>query len=294
VSNLLAGLLYYLVLKPISLLPFPLMYALSDFLFFVFYYLTPYRKKIVTENLRRSFPEKSEEEILRIRKKFYAHFCDIILETLKLFSASPEQISKRVKLINPDFLEEYYKKGKSIVVASGHYANWEWPAITLSLHSKFRGSGVYSRLSNKFFDKKLRTTRAAFGTELFTNKEVADFIEARLDKMFLFGFINDQSPSNPARGHWATFLDQPTCMLLGAEKNAVKYDLPVMYAAIRKVKRGYYSLEYIPVTDNPRNEKEFWITEECQRINERLIVAEPEWWLWTHRRWKHRPLKIEN
>jgi KDO2-lipid IV(A) lauroyltransferase len=287
-QSIVSAILYYLVLKPISLLPFPILYAFSDFFFFIIYYLTPYRKKVVTENLKRSFPDKSDKEIAGIQKKFYRHFCDLIFETLKLFSASQQSISKRIKLLNPEFLDKYYAKGKSIVLASGHYANWEWPAITLSLHSKFKGSGVYSRLSNKFFDRKLRQTRAAFGTELFTNKEVSDFMEARLDKMYLFGFINDQSPSNPARGHWATFLNQPTCMLLGAEKNAVKYDLPVVYAAVRKVKRGFFSLEYITVSDNPRAEKEFYITEECQRINEGLIMTEPEWWLWTHRRWKHK------
>ena len=193
----LSALLYYLVIKPISLLPFPLLYAFSDFMFFIFYYLTPYRKKLVTDNLRRSFPEKSKDEILEIRKEFYRYFCDIVVESLKLFSAQPESISRRIKLINPEVLEKFYEHKKSLVLVTGHYANWEWPAITLSMLSKYKGSGVYKKLSNKFFDEKLRSTRAAFGTELFTNKEVAEFMEERLSKLFLFGFINDQSPSNP-------------------------------------------------------------------------------------------------
>lgn len=293
----LSALLYYLVIKPISLLPFPLLYAFSDFMFFIFYYLTPYRKKLVTDNLSRSFPEKSKDEILEIRKEFYRYFCDIVVESLKLFSAQPESISRRIKLINPEVLEKFYEQKKSLVLVTGHYANWEWPAITLSMLSKYKGSGVYKKLSNKFFDEKLRSTRAAFGTELFTNKEVAEFMEERLSKLFLFGFINDQSPSNPKSGHWAMFLNQPTCMLFGAEKYAVQFNIPVICVAIRRVKRGYFTVEYIVITENPAAEKMYYITEKCSQINESLIVAEPAYWLWTHRRWKHKlpeELKIKN
>lgn len=288
-SGFLSAILYYLIIKPISLLPFPLLYALSDFLFVVFYYLTPYRKKVVTDNLRKAFPEKSVDEIKIIRKKFYRHFCDIIVESLKLFSASAESIAKRIKLINPEVLEEFYQQRKSLVLVTGHYANWEWPAITLSMLSKYKGSGIYKKLSNQFFDKKLRSTRAAFGTELFTNKEVSEFMEERLDKLFLFGFINDQSPSNPKSGHWAMFLNQPTCMLFGAEKYAVKFNLPVICVAIRRAKRGYYTVEYTVITENPAAEEKYYITEKCSQINESLIVADPAYWLWTHRRWKHKP-----
>jgi KDO2-lipid IV(A) lauroyltransferase len=290
-NYLISAFLFYLIILPISWLPFPVLYALSDFLFFIFYYIFPYRKKIVLQNLRNSFPEKSEAEINKIAKIFYKHFCDVIVETLKLFSASQRSIESRVKLVNPDLLEEYYKSGKSLILVTGHYANWEWPAITLTSHSSHKGTGIYKKLSSKFFDKKLRETRARFGMELMHTKEVPAFFENHKNEICAYGFINDQSPSDPKKGHWMEFLNQPTCMLLGAEKYARQYNYPVLYGAITREKRGYYKIEYIKITDDPSSEKQFAITEKSAYINEKLIRNEPAYWLWTHKRWKHRPLK---
>jgi KDO2-lipid IV(A) lauroyltransferase len=288
-SSLLSALLFYLVIRPVSLLPFPLLYGFSDFLFLIFYYVFPYRRKIIRQNLARSFPEKTEAERRKIEKVFYMHFCDLILETLKLFSASQKAIENRVRLVNPELLEAYYLKNKSLILVTGHYGNWEWPAVTLPSHSRHKGTGIYQRLSNRFFDKKLRQTRARFGMELMSTREVADFFESHKNELCAYGFINDQSPSDPKKGHWATFLNQPTCLLVGAEKYAVKYDYPVLYGAITRLKRGYYQIEYLVVSDKPSAEKPFFITEECSRINETLIRKDPAFWLWTHRRWKHKP-----
>jgi KDO2-lipid IV(A) lauroyltransferase len=242
----------------------------------------------VLSNLRQAFPEKTDKEIKAIAKKFYAHFCDVIVETLKLFSASAGSINKRVSIANPHLLEQYYNDGRSLILTTGHYANWEWPAVTLPFHSRHKGTGIYQKLSNRFFDRKLRQTRARFGMELMSTREVADFFETHQNEICAYGFINDQSPSDPKKGHWMTFLSQPTCMLVGAEKYAVKYDYPVLYGAITKTKRGHYRIEYIPVSDIPSMEAKYFITEECSRINERLIRLQPEYWLWTHRRWKHK------
>ncbi len=289
-SNIFSFLLYYIIIRPISMLPFPLLYGFSDVLFFLFYYIFPYRRKVIRQNLRSSFPEKTDSELKEIERKFYKHFCDLILETLKLFSASKEVIEKRVRLVNPELLDEYYKKGKSVILVTGHYANWEWPAITLPSHSKHKGTGIYQRLSNKFFDQKLRQTRARFGMELMSTREVADFFESHKNELCSYGFINDQSPSDPKKGHWGTFLNQPTCMLTGAERYAIKYDYPVLHAAITREKRGHYKIEYILVSEKPSAEKPFFITEESSRINETLIRKDPAYWLWTHRRWKHKKI----
>ncbi len=287
-SYVISALLFYLIILPISWLPFPLLYAFSDFLFVIFYYLFPYRRKVILKNLRLCFPEKSEAEIKKIEKKFYKHFCDLLLETLKLFSASQKSIESRIEIVNSGLLNEYYAKGKSLVLVTGHYANWEWPAVTLSLHSKHHGTGIYQRLSSKFFDKQLRKTRAKFGVELMSTREVADFFESHKNELCTYGFINDQSPSDPKKGHWMTFMNQPTCMLTGAERYAFKYNYPVLYGAITRLKRGHYRLEYIPVTDNPAAEKPFAITEKSAKINEEIIRRDPAYWLWTHRRWKHK------
>ena len=287
-STIISALLYYLILIPISLLPFPVMYLFSDLFFVILYYIFPYRKKLVVSNLKRSFPQKSDKEIAQITKEFYKHFCDIVFETLKVFTASQQTLKSRVTLENTEILRNYYKQGKSVIVVTGHFANWEWPAVTLPFHSDHKGSGIYSTLSNKFFDKKLRSTRARFGTQLMSTRKVHEFFEETKNELFTYGFINDQSPSKPEKGHWMTFLGQDTCMLLGAEKYALLYNYPVVYGKITKTKRGHYNLSYELVSDNPSAEKPFFITERSAQINEKLITAQPQFWLWTHRRWKHK------
>lgn len=242
------------------------------------------------QNLRNAFPEKPDAELKAIRRKFYHHFCDLIFESLKIFTAGEKSILKRVKLVNPDLLEKYYKQGKSLVLATGHYANWEWPAVTLPFHSSHTGTGIYQKLSNKFFDFKLRQTRARFGMKLMSTKEVAAFFDAHQNELCTYGFINDQSPSDPKKGHWMKFLNQDTCLLLGVEKYATLYNYPVLYGVITKAKRGYYNIEYQLVSDQPAGTNPFEITEACSRINEKLIRTAPEYWLWTHRRWKHKKI----
>lgn len=283
-----SALLYYLVLIPISLLPFPLLYGLSDFVFFILYYVFPYRKKVVMQNLRKSFPEKDEVELLKIQKEFYHHFCDLIFESLKIFTASNKAILDRVELVNAELLEEFYRNKKSLILVTGHYANWEWPAVTLPFHSSHTGTGIYKKLSSAFFDQRLRNTRARFGTKLMSTKEVATFFEEHKEQLCTYGFINDQSPSDPKKGHWMKFLNQDTCMLTGVERYAVKYNYPVLYGVITKKKRGYYRMEYKLISDDPSITKPNEITEKCSFLNEEIIRQAPAYWLWTHRRWKHK------
>lgn len=283
-----SAVLYYLFIFPVSLLPFPLLYLLSDFLFLVVYYVVPYRKRLVLENLRRSFPEKPESELLSIRREFYRHFCDLVVESLKTFSASPKSIRRRVELVNLELIDRLYKEGKSVILATGHYANWEWPAITLPFHSAHTATGIYKKLSNPFFDRKLQQSRSRFGMKLMSTKEVAQFFAAHEQERCTYGFINDQSPSDPRRGHWYRFLNQDTCLLMGVESYAVKYDFPVVYVVITKKRRGHYRLEYRMVSEHPLTEPKYAITEACSRINESIIRQSPAYWLWTHRRWKHK------
>ena len=146
-----SALLYYLLLIPLSLLPFPVMYGLSNFLFVILYYVFPYRKKVVMENLRKVFPEKEEVELKKIQKEFYRHFCDLVFESLKIFTASNQSILQRVELVNAELLEGYYRANKSLILVTGHYANWEWSAVTLPFHSSHTGTGIYKKLSNPFF-----------------------------------------------------------------------------------------------------------------------------------------------
>lgn len=286
--NFFSALLYYLFLVPLSLLPEPIMYMVSDGLYFIFYYAIGYRKKVVVENLKKSFPEKTDVEIKEITKKFYRHFCDIFLESIKTFTASEKYITSRVKVVNGELLENYYHQNRSVILATGHYANWEWPALAFIRHSSHHALGIYKPITNKFFDKKLQQTRSKFGLTLMAIREVGKYFEEHKSLPCSYGFIFDQSPSNPDKGHWVTFLNRDTVVLTGVERYARQYNFPVIYGKITKQKRGLYRIEYELVTDIPQQTQSGEITEAIMRINEKLIVAAPEYYLWTHRRWKHK------
>jgi KDO2-lipid IV(A) lauroyltransferase len=287
-SNIISALFYYLFLLPVSLLPMPILYAVSDFLFFFIYTLSGYRKNIVWKNLRNSFPEKREEELKIIMRRFYGHFCDVVVEGLKSFSISEEALQKHVEAVNTSLIEKYYSQNKSVILCTGHYANWEWPAVAFIRHSSHKALGIYLPLKNKFFDKKLQQTRSKFGLTLMSVKEVAQYFEEHKNEPCSYGFIFDQSPSNPKKGHWMKFLNQDTSVLTGVERYAVKYNFPVIYGKIVKLKRGKYRITYELVSEAPAQTKENVITERINRINEEIIRAEPAYWLWTHRRWKHK------
>lgn len=269
----------------ISFLPFHFLYLFSDFVFTVIFKWLGYRKKVVYDNLRKSFPEMKEEEIDHLARRFYRHFCDIIVETLKTFTMTEKQLHKRVKLINPEFLDEYEKKKTSIITVSGHFNNWEWGALSFGFHSEHQGVGIYKPLSNKYFDKSIRRSRMRFGLNMIPMKTVKDFF-TDTKEMFNIGFIGDQWPSNPQKAYWTNFLNRETPVFTGAERYAKKYDIPVIYGKVTKPERGYYNIEYLKISDDPSKEEEGSITEKHTRILEQCIKENPEFWLWTHRRWK--------
>lgn len=242
----------------------------------------------MTENLTKSFLEKSIDDVRHIRKKFYRHFCDIFVEGIKPFSASEEFIQSRVQLVNGELLEKYFLLNRSVILATGHYANWEWPALAFIRHSSHKALGIYKPLSDKFLDKKLQQTRCKFGLTLMAIQEVAQYFEEHKDIACSYGFIFDQSPSNPDKGHWMKFLNRDTVVLTGVERYARQYNFPVIYGKITREKRGYYRIEYELVTDNPVQTQDGEITEAIMHVNEKLILSAPEFYLWTHRRWKHK------
>jgi KDO2-lipid IV(A) lauroyltransferase len=277
-----------LVIIPISLLPFSVLYLFSDLLYVVLYHFVSYRKEVVIRNIRKSFPHLSHKEHIGIMKKFYVHLCDVIVETFKSFTISEFEIRRRMVLQNPELLNSYYSKGKSLILAGGHYNNWEWIATGIDQQIEHHSIAIYKTLSNKFFDEKMRSTRGKFGLEMISTKRVAEVFEAKKNELTATIFAIDQSPSNPKKAHWITFLNQDTACLYGTEKYAKEMNFPVLYGVVTKVKRGYYTLRFEVVTDMPQETPPGWITETTNKLLEKDIIATPEFWLWTHKRWKHK------
>lgn len=273
-----------------ALLPLRALYLLSDLLYFPVYHLVGYRKKVVRRNIRNSFPEKTEKERLTIEKQFYHHFCDYVVETVKLMHISDEEMLRRMRFINSEMVHELAKDGKSIFLMMGHYGNWEWvPSITRWVPEQLLMAQIYRPLSNKAADKFFLKLRARFGSVgIAKNDTLRDIIRYRKEgKQTMIGFIADQTPSKNNLHYWTPFLNQDTPVLTGAEKIARKIDAHVLFLDVRKVKRGYYEAEFKEIAVNSPETAEFEITEKYIRLMEEMICRAPQYWLWTHKRWKH-------
>lgn len=287
-----AALVYFLVLPfiyLISLLPFPLLYLLSDFLYFIIFYVTGYRKKIVLQNLRNSFPHKTEKEIDRLCKDFFHYLCDLMLETLKPLTMSKKSIVDRCKF-DPASLALFQKladENRSLILVMGHFGNWEWSGHPFSILLKHRLYVLYHPLTNKHFDKLMYLIRSRNGTRMIDMKYAYKEMLLHRDELTATAFIADQTPQ-PNNAYWTTFLNQETPVFKGTEVIAKKLNLPVVYASIKRVKRGYYEMYAEVLVDNPAATADGEISEIHTRRLEKDIIEQPEIWLWSHRRWKHR------
>jgi len=279
------------IVYPLSLVPSPLLYLLSDFVYGVLYYVIRYRRKIVYSNLRNSFPNKSNNDINSIAKKFYSNLCDIIVENIKLVSISKEEISKRCKFNNLELLDGLFKNEKSLIATLGHCGNWELAGLAASLAVKHHTITFYRPLKNIYFNKYAKKMRAKFGMELLPHNKARQMLRQDSNKSNMYIFITDQTPSNVFTSHWTTFLNQETPIFKGTEKFARITGHPVVYCDVQRTKRGYYSIEFNMLTENPVHEQPGKVTELHTRALENAIINNPDNWLWTHRRWKRkRPL----
>lgn len=284
---------YYILLKPISLLPHALLYMFSDFLFLIVFHVLGYRKKVVMSNLKNSFPNKSEAELKVIMKGFYHHLNDLVVESLKGFSISEKELRKRVVVRNPELIDKFYDEGRSVLFVGGHYNNWEIIAQGVGLQVKHMPIGIYKPLHDKFLDSKMKKSREKFRLLMCSMRATKDEFKKDFGEPHGFIFGMDQSPSNPNKCYWMTFLNQDTPVFYGPEKYAKEYNQPVIYCANHKVKRGYYELEFVLITDDPASLPYGAITEIGNNKLEEDIIEKPEYWLWSHRRWKHqRPKEL--
>ena len=285
-----SGFLYYLVLPwiyLISWLPFWWLYRLSDCLFFLTYHVSGYRKKVVYQNLKNSFPEKSEEELQTIMRKFYVFFCDLVVETLKTLTISPKTLQKHVRFDDLSDFQHYYEKKQSVVVIMGHLANWELGGARFAIEPYHKLYVIYHPLSNKYFDRLVYHMRTRLGNGLYPMRETLRGIIGNRKNITATAFIADQSPS-PKTAYWTNFLNQDTPVFWGTEKIARKMGYPILYISIKRLKRGLYDIKTEVLIDDPSNTAEGEITELHTQRLEKDICEQPEVWLWTHRRWKHK------
>ncbi len=282
---------YYLALPfiyAISLLPFPLLYLLSDAVHFLLFRVVGYRKQVVMTNLRNSFPEKSEAEIKAIADRFFRWFCDLTLETLKTLTISPRAVRQRVSFEGTELLREYAEKGRSVILVLGHFGNWELAGARYSQEEGIPQLYViYHPLHNPYFDRLIHHMRTRHGTKLYTMRETSKSMIRDRGLLTATAFIADQTPS-PERAYWMTFLNQDTPVFLGTEALARKLGHPVIYISITRPRRGYYRMVVEPLVTDPTGTREGQITEIHTRRLERDIQDHPDLWLWTHRRWKHK------
>lgn len=281
-------LLYYLVILPISRLPFWILYLLSDFLYLILYKIIGYRTKVVHTNIRNSFPEKTNEEVKAIESKFYAHLCDLVVESIKAFTISKEEAQRRMKDRNIDLVNQYTQKGKQLVMVGGHYGNWEMFAITIGIDMDAKALALYTPLKNKFFDNKIRNSRSKYGLEMLPIQEIKSKMAEMNDDLHTVIFGADQSPRKNQKAYWMNFLNQETGVQFGTEKFAMEYNAAVVFGNIYKIKRGFYEVQYDLICENAQETEYGFITRTHTKMLEKVIQSQPEYWLWSHKRWKHK------
>lgn len=281
--------LVYPLLWLVSRLPFPILYAISDGVYVLLYYVIGYRKKVVRHNLELVFPEKSKEERLRIEKEFFRHMCDMFLEMIKTMGISNRQLQERFTFTNLEVLHRLESQNKSVMLMFPHYASWEW-VIALDKHIASKGYAIYQKIGNKYFDKLVRDIREKFGTTLITTKDTRDIVSQNKEngKLSMYGILSDQSPMLKKALLWTPFMGITVPAHVGAEILCRKLDLPAVYLKVRKEKRGHYHGTFRLITENPKKMEEFELTKSFLKMVEESIQEAPEYYFWTHKRWKHR------
>ena len=287
--QLLAYILIYPILWIVSMLPFRILYFVSDLLYILMYYVIGYRKKVVKENLNLVFPNKSEAELRTVLKKFYHHLCDMVVESIKSMNISIDSMKSRYKFNNLDIITGYEKQNKSIILMCAHYGSWEWIFI-LQTYTTHRSYAIYKRLQNKYFDRLVKSIRARYNSYLITTKETFSVMEEARKKgiLSMSGFASDQSPKKDKARYWADFMGINVPVHTGAEALAKKLDMPIVFFSVKRMKRGFYEATFQILADKPKSFKDYDITDSFLKLVEDQIIEAPEYYLWTHNRWKHR------
>lgn len=273
----------------VSLLPFRVLYLLSDLIFLILFYIIRYRRTVVAANLHKAFPQKNDSEISIIERKFYRHFADLLVEGIKLVSISRREVLKRFEVKNPELFEQFYEQGKSVLGVVGHYGNWELGALAGTLITKRTNLIIYKPLHSAVFDQFFLRLRSRFGGVPVAMKSILRMLAVYRHEPTLTIFAGDQTPVREETQYFTEFLHQPTAIYLGVEKIARSTGYPVCFIDIRKPRRGHYTCTFVLLENDPKSAPEYALTEKHVRYLENVINDEPQYWLWSHRRWKFTP-----
>lgn len=279
---------FFIFIWLFAVIPFFLLYQISNVFYVLLYYVFGYRKKIILKNLTECFPNKSEKEIKALLPSIYKNLTDNILEGIKAFTMTSKQIVKRHKIVNPEIFEKYFNNKQTMIAVAGHYGNWEWGSISASLQTDYNMVALYKPLSNKIIDNFIRKSRERSGTVLASMFETSETFKKHKDTPSVFLMAADQSPGRKyiKNAYWIDFLGRDTAFLHGPEKYAKNNNYPVMYVDVQRIRRGYYEIELSILADNPLELKDGELTARFAKKLESIIYTEPANWLWSHNRWK--------
>lgn len=285
--NYISYIFFRIFVFKISLLPFRALYIFSDFLAFLLNKVLKYRRKVVYNNIRKCFPEKSEIEIKTIADTFYRHLTDIILETFKGFGMSEKALRKRYVFTNREILENFYAQKRNVICACGHYNNWEWGVLTVGVYYPTKPFGVYKPMKNTLIDNYIKRRRTQRHITLISMEDTLKYMRATHDRPSLYVLLADQSPSSHKKAIWVDFFNTKTACLPGVEVAAKLFNMPVVYFKSTKIKRGFYEVSTTVISENPTQTQKGEITQQYMKILEQDIKDLPPYWIWSHRRWKH-------
>lgn len=276
------------ILYSLSILPMWVLHRLADFLYFLLYYCFGYRKKVVRQNLEQSFPEKSEKELRRIEKNFYHHLCDLIVESIKGFTISEKEMRRRFTIEGGELFDKYFKENRHVIMLTSHYNSWEWAGMSMGLHFQYKTFGMFKPVNDKVMEQALLKSRQQFGLTMFPMRQTAEYFERYKDDKIIMAFVADQTPGHIETAVWTDFLGQDTPFYPGPEKYAHKYNAVVIYADIQKLGRSRYHTTFSLLVDNPRETSEGEVTKIYAHKLEEVLRKKPDYWLWSHKRWKHK------
>jgi len=278
--------LYHTLVFPFSHLPLKVLYAFRPMLFLLLFYGIRYRKKVITENLSKSFPKDTPRELNRKVKGFYHQLSRLFLESVKNLSFSDKELRQRMKFTNASIVTALQEQGKNVLLVGGHYGNWEWLITSLGLYFPERLFGLGMPLSSSFWDRKLTERRERFGLQVIHSKNYRETLISEHNKPFILLMLADQSPGDSKKSYWLNFLHQPTAVAFGTEALANETDATVVYVAVTQPQKGGYEIRFEILTTAPKSLNFGQLTESHVMKLEKDIFTNPNLWLWSHKRWK--------